>query len=138
MKERDVITLDEGLDYLIVKEFEFENETYYLAMGIDEENRSAEFSFITDRDGLTEKIFLPAPPKSSSLAPEQTKLPYAQYTLEISADGYYPKIINNLVIFSETQTFQPVNMIPLAVYERGVDFPKSTLSTTIEENPFLQ
>jgi hypothetical protein len=38
MKERDVITLDEGLDYLIVKEFEFEGETYYLAMGIDEEN----------------------------------------------------------------------------------------------------
>ena len=107
-------------------------------MGIDEENRSTEFSFITDRNGLTQKIYLPAPPKSSSLAPEQTELPYAQYTLEISADGYYPKIINNLVIFSETQTFQPVNMIPLAIYERGVDFPKSTLSTTIEENPFLQ
>ena len=38
MKERDVITLEEGLDYLIVKEFEFENQTYFLAMGIDEEN----------------------------------------------------------------------------------------------------
>ena len=38
MKERDVITLDEGLDYLIVKEFEFEKEKYYLAMGIDDEN----------------------------------------------------------------------------------------------------
>lgn len=38
MKEKDVITLDEGLDYLIVKEFEFEDKTYYLAMGIDEDN----------------------------------------------------------------------------------------------------
>lgn len=105
--------------------------------GADEENRLIEYSLITDRDGLTERIELPTPPKSTSLTPNQTEFPYAQYTLEISAEGFYPKIINNLVLFSGIQTFQPVNMIPVAVYERGVDFPKNTLSTTVEENPFL-
>ena len=105
--------------------------------GVDEENRLTEYSLTTDKDGLTEKINLPAPPKSASLSPNETEFPYAQYTIEISADGYYPKLINNLAIFSGTQTFQPVNMIPLAIYERGVDFPKDTLTTTVEENPFL-
>ena len=105
--------------------------------GVDEENGLTEYSLTTDRDGLTERISLPAPPRSISLTPEQTEFPYAQYTVEISADGYYPKIINNLAIFSGTQAFQPVNMIPIAVYERGVDVPKDTLSTTVEENPYL-
>lgn len=105
--------------------------------GADEENRLIEYSLVTDRDGLTEKIILPTPPKNASLSPEEKEIPYAQYTIEVSAEGYYPKIINNLAIFSGTQTFQPVNMIPIAVYERGVEFPKDTLSTTVEENPFL-
>lgn len=106
-------------------------------IGADEENRLIEYSLIADKDGLTEKINLPTPPKSYSLSPGETEFPYAQYSLEISAEGYYPKIINNLAIFSGTQTFQPVNMIPVAVYEKGVDFPKGTLTTTVEENPFL-
>lgn len=38
MQERDVITLSEGLDYLLVKEIKHENEKYFLAMGIDQDN----------------------------------------------------------------------------------------------------
>lgn len=38
MQEKDVITLSEGLDYLLVKEIEHENEKYFLAMGIDQDN----------------------------------------------------------------------------------------------------
>ena len=45
MKKRDVITLAEGLDYLILKKFEFENKTYFLAMGIDEKNIYTEDHF---------------------------------------------------------------------------------------------
>ena len=32
MQERDVITLSEGLDYLLVSEIEHESEKYFLAM----------------------------------------------------------------------------------------------------------
>lgn len=45
MQERDVITLDENLDYLLVKELEFEENKYFLAMGIDEENVYADDHF---------------------------------------------------------------------------------------------
>ena len=38
MQERDVITLSEGLDYLLVSEIEHESEKYFLAMGIDQNN----------------------------------------------------------------------------------------------------
>lgn len=45
MQERDVITLEENLDYLLVKEIEHENNKYFLAMGIDEENIYVEDHF---------------------------------------------------------------------------------------------
>lgn len=106
-------------------------------LGADEENRFIDYSVMTDVDGLTEKIYLPAPPKNESLYPEQTENPYAQYIIEISAKGYYPKNINNVALFSGTETFQSVNMIPVSVYERGVEYPMNTLFTTVEENPYL-
>ena len=105
--------------------------------GGDEENRFVEFSLLTDIDGLTPRISLPSPLKSASLSPNPQEAPYAQYNIEVSADGYYPKRITNVALFSGTDTFQSVNMIPIAVYENGVDFPKDTLNTTVEENPFL-
>ena len=105
--------------------------------GADEENRFVEFSLLTDNDGLTPRITLPSPKKSTSLSPSPSEFPYAKYNVEVSADGYYPKKINDVVLFSGTDTFQPVNMVPLAIYQNGVDFPKNTLDITVEENPFL-
>ena len=105
--------------------------------GGDEENRFVEFTFLTDADGLTPRITLPSPPRSASLSPSPSEFPYAQYNIEISAEGYYPKRINNVALFSGTNSFQPVNMIPIAVYENGVDYPRDTLDSTVEENPYL-
>ncbi len=105
--------------------------------GGDEENRFVEFSLLTDDDGITPRIPLPSPKKSYSLAPNPSESPYALYNIEVSADGYYPKKIANVALFSGTDSFQSVNMIPIAVYENGVDFPKDTLNTTVEENPYL-
>ena len=45
MQERDVITLDDNLDYLLVKEINFEDVKYFLAMGIDEDNIYADDHF---------------------------------------------------------------------------------------------
>ena len=106
-------------------------------IGAEEDNRFSEFSLLTDIDGLTPRISLPAPRKNISLSPNPTSAPYARYKVEVSADGYYPKIINNVALFSAIDTFLPVNMIPLAVYKNGVDFPRNTLNSTVEENPYL-
>ena len=105
--------------------------------GADEENRFVEYSLLTDEDGLTSKLVLPSPAKNVSLSPNPSEVPYSQYNIELGADGYYPKIIRNVALFSGIDTFLPVNMVPIAVYENGVDFPKDTLITTVEENPYL-
>ena len=105
--------------------------------GADEENRFIEYSVLTDVDGISPKITLPTPKKSDSLSPGATDFPYALYDIEVTADGYYPKRINNVALFSGIDTFQPINMIPISVYENGVDFPEDTLNSTIYENPYL-
>ena len=47
--------------------------------GADEENRFVEFSLFTDNDGITERIELPTPDVSFSLAPNPIETPYARY-----------------------------------------------------------
>ena len=106
-------------------------------MGADKENELTEFSVITDIDGLTPRLVLITPSKSASLSPDPIEIPYARYNVEVTANGYYPKLIENVTVFSGIDTYQSVNMIPLAVYEKGVEFPTDTLTATVEENPFL-
>lgn len=105
--------------------------------GADDENKFVEYSLLTDADGITPKITLPAPNKSESLSPGAKEFPYALYDIQVTADGYYQKRINNVALFSGIDTFQPVNMIPISVYESGVDFPQDTLNSTVYENPYL-
>lgn len=112
-------------------------ESVVRVIGVDTANEFIEFSVITDRDGITPKLVLSAPSKSESLSPAPSQIPYAQYNIEITADGFYPKRIENVALFSGVDTYQSVNMIPLAVYEKGVEFPRDTLTTTVEENPYL-
>ena len=112
-------------------------DTVVRITGGEEENRFVQYSLLTDEDGITSRITLPSPRKSYSLSPNPSESPYALYNIEVSANGYYPKKVSNVALFSGVDSFQPINMIPLAVYESGVDFPKDTLNTTIEENPYL-
>ena len=112
-------------------------ETVIRISGSDEENRFVEYTLMTDVDGMTPRITLPSPNKSYSLSPGATQNPYAQYNLVISRDGYYTKRINNVALFSGIDTFMPVNMIPIAVYENGVEYPMNSLDSTVTENPYL-
>ena len=105
--------------------------------GADEVTRFVEFSVQTDINGVSPKITLPAPAKSLSLSPSPAEVPYALYNIEITKDGYYTKRINNVAVFSGTDAFQLVNMIPVAVYENGVEYPRDTLDSTVIENPYL-
>ena len=80
--------------------------------GASEDNRLVAYSVLTDRDGLTEKITLPAPSVNYSLSPDPAELPYALYDVEISAPGYYTKRINGIGVFSGVNSMQLINMIP--------------------------
>ena len=106
--------------------------------GADEENRDVRYSLLTDLDGVSPKIALPAPNRDLSMSPKPTAQPYANYNIEIYADGFYAKRIFNVAVFDGEETVQPVNMIPYKIHERGVTYPRNTLDTFVRENEMLE
>ena len=112
--------------------------TVVRVIGADEENRFVEYSILTDLDGSTSVITLPAPSREYSEAPGAKEAPYALYNIEISAPGYYTKKIFNVAVFDSVETIQQVRMIPIEIYENGVTFPRDNLVTFVKENENLE
>ncbi len=106
--------------------------------GADEENRFVRYSILTDIDGVSRRLDLPAPPRSLSTSPNPPGAPYANYNIEIFADGFYVKRIFNVAVFEGEETIQPINMIPYKIHERGVTYPRNTLDTIVRENEMLE
>ncbi len=105
--------------------------------GAEEENRFIMHTLLTDRDGLTEKVILPAPSVGYSLSPSPEESPYSIYDVEISADGYYTKRIDGMSVFSGIDSVQLVNMIPSSAAPIE-SYPRGNVNATIPENPDLQ
>ena len=79
----------------------------------EEENAAVLFSLQTNRDGQTEKISLPTPPRSASQSPDSTTVPYALYHIDVFQDGYVPLFFQNVPIFPTITSIQPAVMVPL-------------------------
>ena len=105
--------------------------------GAAEENRFIDYSLVTDVDGLTEKIELPAPKKLYSLSPNSAEIPFGLYNVEVRKKGFFTKFIENVPIFSGVNTSLPVNMIPSPIYLNNIEVPKGSLLTEIKENEKL-
>ena len=80
----------------------------------DSANGSSEvlFDLVTGADGRTDRIPLPAPRRSTSLTPSDTK-PYAAYGIEVSLPGYESVIYSTVPIFDGITAIQQANLIPL-------------------------
>ncbi len=63
----------------------------------------------TDEAGRTEVIELPAPPVEYSLQPSE-RMPYAEYTLRVTAPGYEPAVISGAEVLSSQLSLQRVRM----------------------------
>ena len=105
--------------------------------GVQEENSFIDYSVVTDVDGISERVKLPAPAKTYSLAPGAAEIPYALYRIEIRNLGYYTKIVENVPVFSGINTSLPVNMIPASIHEKNSEYPRNTLDTFVKENENL-
>ena len=80
--------------------------------GSDEETSDFVRSLITDMDGVAIFNELPAPNVKYSLSPEPTERPWANYALEVFAEGYEYQIIDDVKVFSGIESYQPLNLIP--------------------------
>ena len=103
--------------------------------GAEEGNRLIAYSLITDRDGTTEAVKLPAPSLIYSLSPSPAEAPFAVYDIEISKEGYYSKVINGVNVFSGVNSVQLANMIPTS--SGAGDYPRGNINATIPENDSL-
>lgn len=84
----------------------------------------AVFDGLTDINGSTESIRLPAPPKSISQAPqtgENPRLPYAVYSVYVEHPDFVRAVFTNVPVFSGIESIQPVRMLAKAA---GLDEPE--------------
>ena len=91
----------------------------------DEYDRVSPITRLTDRDGMTEQIMLPAPPRALSLSPEGNETPYAAYRIFVRKEGYYDKLIRGVPIFEGARATLPVNLIPDTLYDSATEGPVS-------------
>lgn len=71
------------------------------------------YSLASDRDGLTEKIALPAPDRSLSSAPGDIE-PYSLWNIDVFKDGYIPVSFQNVPVFASVVSVQPAVMVPIS------------------------
>ena len=77
----------------------------------------AVFDGLTDIDGQSDTIILPAPPRSISQSPqsgENPKLPYAVYSVYVEHPSYVRAVFTNVPVFSGVESVQPVRMLAKA------------------------
>ncbi len=91
----------------------------------------AVFDGLTDVDGITQAIRLPAPPRALSQAPAASgkRAPYSVYSIYVEHPDFVREVFTNVPIFSGVESIQPVRMLaksegleepaPIAVDESG-------------------
>ncbi len=84
----------------------------------------------TDRNGKTEPLLLPAPPKANSQTPDGG-VRFFNYNIRVDYPGYYTMENLNVPVFDGQTALQPVALIPLAAGDE-----QGKKITSVEEEPF--
>ena len=83
--------------------------------GNEEPTSDILLSFITDRDGLTARVPLPAPSREQSQTPSKNGIkPFSTYNIDVLKEGYYPQYYQNVPVFDGITAVQTANIIPLS------------------------
>lgn len=74
------------------------------------------FDGITDINGLSDNVRLPAPPRELSLTPRASgsALPYSVYTVYVEHPNYVRSLFSSVPVFSGIESVQPVRMLAKA------------------------
>lgn len=65
----------------------------------------------TNSSGQTERVTLAAPALEYSMEPSETQ-PYAEYTVQVTAPGYYPLNVSGINVLPDVLALQPIRLIP--------------------------
>lgn len=70
------------------------------------------YSLTTDRDGLTPRVELPAPPLSFSGSPGNPT-PFSIWNIDVFKGGYAPVYFQSVPVYASVVSVQPAVMVPL-------------------------
>lgn len=70
----------------------------------------------TDESGLTENVYLSAPPFGYSMEPGQNQ-PYTEYEITVTAPGYEPAVVEGIEVLPDRLATQSVKLNPIEVGE---------------------
>lgn len=83
----------------------------------------------TNNSGQTDNVELDAPPIELSLTEDNLIMPYSEYSIYVTADGYEPIDVSGIEILSQTESVQEVKLTPVEPGGMGSDIviPAHTL-----------
>lgn len=84
------------------------------------------YTLTTNVDGQTEPVSLDAPNRALSMSPGVI-IPYAQYNIVVTADGYLPVTINGINIFCEILSLQNVVLADIEGLQEVFNIGPNTL-----------
>ena len=84
------------------------------------------YTLTTNVDGQTEPVALDAPNRALSMSPGVI-IPYAQYNIVVTADGYLPVTINGINIFCEILSLQNVVLADIEGLQEVFNIGPNTL-----------
>ena len=108
-----------------------------IVQGKDENNQDILLSLLTDRDGLTPRITLYAPPKELSEAPSPSSKPYSVYNIDVFKEGFYPQHYNGVPIFQNVTAVQNARIIPISEFDAQSPYTTEGEIFDEYENPYL-
>lgn len=73
----------------------------------------AVFDGLTDIDGVTQSVRLPAPPRELAQSPQAagSRLPYSVYSVYVEHPAFVRSVFTNVPVFSGIESIQPVRML---------------------------
>ena len=93
----------------------------------NEKGTKLQWAVVTDQDGLTPKLKVPAVSSQLSLQPG-VEQPYSQYTIQVDMPGFYRVKFMDVPIYGGITAIQPVKLIPLP--EGTVGMPEMVFPET--------
>lgn len=70
------------------------------------------YSMLSDADGLTKKVSLPAPPRVLSESPQST-VPFSTWNVDVFKEGYIPASFQGVPVYSSIVSVQPAVLVPI-------------------------
>lgn len=128
--------------YLIVKvstasgAIPIENASVII-QGKDDNNQDILLSLLTNTDGLTPRVILPAPLSELSKSPSPSSKPYSTYNIDVFKEGYYPQHYNGVPIFQNVTAIQNASIVPISEFDAQNPYTNEGQIFDEYENPNL-